>query len=235
MVLVVALSCAADGDERIELGGLRRACALVRMVDADYRIDVRMTPVTAFDESTNGAMNRAIARSCALQALARHLSKKPSVYLAVSGARIVNSRGDARSFELTLLVPKDGVNVLDRRPAPDGEKQETILADPTLFNRGAEYAQTIFQLERALDGALDSLKATDRSKFESLARKVDTAYARLGKEIRADLELSDIGSDLDPDDKSEREQVLARLARSRQRLKARLERIRNDLSSQEKP
>jgi hypothetical protein len=241
---MVALTVADAGD-RIELGGLRRASARVRTVANDYRIDVRMTPITAFDEATNRTMNGEIARSCALQALARHLSKKPSVYLTVSGARVVKCRVEGKSFELTLLVPTERVKVIDGDAPPklDGEKAERVLADASLFTRKAEYETTIFHLERALNRELDALIARQkvdpqgaaRARFEALGEKIDAACQRLGKEIRGDLELSDIGSDLDPDDRSERDQLLSQLARSRQRLRARVDEALKKLPEVERP
>jgi hypothetical protein len=239
MGLVLVLSGAADAEESIDLGGLRRASARIRTVGDEYRIDVRMTPIVGFDESTNREMNQGIARACAIKALARHLKQKR---LVVSGVRILKSRGDEKSFALTLQVPTDRVRVVDAE-TPSDRNADLVVGDGSLFTRKAEYEQTILQLEQTLARELDMLVArrktdpesVDRASFGSLCKKIDVDFERLGKEIRGDLELSTIGSDLDPDDPSERDQLLKQLARSRERLRTRTDEVLKALSRSEKP
>jgi hypothetical protein len=169
-----------------------------------------------------------MARSYALQALARHLGKKRSDYLVLSGARVTGSRGDAKSFALTLQIPKDRVKIVDSPPKVAREDGEILLTDTSLFQRKAEYERTILQLEKTLGGELKELKEMpDAIRIDTLARKIATCFDRLNKEVRSDSELSTIGSDLDPDEKSERDQVLAQLAQSRQRLQKRLDEVKD--------
>jgi hypothetical protein len=239
VVLVLAASGAAGAEGSIELGGLRRASAHVRRIGPDYRIDVRMTPITAFDESTNRAMNLEIARACALKALARHLSKKR---LVVSGARILTPRSAGGSFQMTLQVAADQVKIVDADVPPE-RRPDQLLGDDCVFTRKAEYEQTILHLERILTGELQRLISKRKmhpegggpAQLKSLGKKMDADFERMAKYIRSDLELSTLGSTLDPDDQSERDQLLAQLARSRRRLRARLDEILKTLPREEKP
>src|SRR5947209_1266583 len=76
---------AASEPSALELGGLRKVRTSIAVVADDYRIEVRMLPVTTFDKATNARLNRDKARTFALVALAKHLGGGKDMGLLISG------------------------------------------------------------------------------------------------------------------------------------------------------
>jgi hypothetical protein len=236
LVLLIAIghfaALAAAGPRAEEPGGARRVEANVRTVGDEYVIQVRFLAIGCFDRATNRDMNLGLGRSFALQALARRLSDKQKVELVVSGARTTASKLQGKTFSLTLRVPLDGVKVVEAREdaggatpqAPDGESVQRATVDPSTGSRKGQYESMIGQLGQLLSEEWKGIRsaaapdAPPAEKFETFRKKLQTSFDQLAGEIRDDLELTSLGSDLDPDSKGEKDQLLARLKSERERL-----------------
>jgi hypothetical protein len=231
----IAVLAAADppADAR---GGPRRLEAVVRTEGDVYLIQVRFLAIACFDRTTNRDMNLGLGRSYALQALARQLSGKQKVELVVSGARTSDSKEDGKTFSLTMRVPRTGVKVVETREAStgaasgeDGESVQRATLDTSTGTPKARYETMIVQLGKLhredwkrlrARSAPDALPA---DKIETLRKKLETSFGQLADEIKDDLELTNIGSDLDPDAKGEKDQLLASLKSEREKLLRQLE------------
>jgi hypothetical protein len=226
LILATGAPPAADS------GGLRQVRTTVETVGEDYRIQVRFLAVACFDRATNQEMNLGLGRSFALEALARRLSGKDKVELLVSGARTTDSRQDGKTFTLTVQVPQAGVKVVDSREARGGTKSEEAEAevvqqagaDSSTGSRKGQYEKMIHQLGRLLGKEWQRIRseagqdAPPAEKVEAFQKKTATAFDKLAAEIGNDLELTNLGSDLDPDSKGEKDQLLAVLKREREAL-----------------
>jgi hypothetical protein len=191
-----------------------------------------MLAVRCFDDATNAEVNRSLARQYALQALARHLSGKPSAEFTVSGAREVRAgaEADGKSFALTLRVPRDGVALVSagRPPAPgEGAKAgaERVVADDALSQRKGEYLQMIADWGAVSEAGLgDAVRKADddpnglAGAVAAFKKQVRANAAALAEEIKADPHLFSLGSDLDPTDRSDKDRLLAALEREQKRL-----------------
>jgi hypothetical protein len=226
---------AADEPQTIDLGGLRQVKAVIRRDRQNYAIDVHFLPVSCFDKVTNQEMNVSLGRSFALQALARHLSDKPSVELVVSGARTTAGVASGKLFAVSVQVPRDGVQVVDK---PEGvtespaeasgdaarDRSERASSDPSTLTRKGQYDAMIAELGKMLDKDLRRLRAETAperpaaERVDAFQKKLDGAFDRLAQEIKSDLELTNLGSDLDPELKGDKDALLARVARARERL-----------------
>jgi hypothetical protein len=236
LAVFLAVALASNGPATIELGGLRKAQAVVNLDGDQYEIKVRFLSVTCFDQSTNQEMNLSVGRSLALQALARHLTARPNVELIVSGARTTETALAGRNYSLTLKAPRDGVKIVegpgtsDKGSAAAPAVAGTELASGRGLTRRAQYEQTIAQLNTILRNEFNRLNAEaapDRpssAQLESFEKKVTTTFEQLAQEIKDDIELTNLGSDLDTDAKAkgEKDQLLESLAAARQRLLAEL-------------
>jgi hypothetical protein len=226
------LSLATGAPPAADSGGLRQVRAAVETAGDDYRIQVRFLAVACFDRATNQEMNLELGRSFALEALARRLSGKEKVELLVSGARTIDSRQDGKMFALTVQVPRTGVKVVEVREASgttkseqtDGEAVQQASADASNASRKGQYEKMILQLGQVLRkewkriGSQAGQDAPPAEKVEAFRKKIATSFDQLAAEVRNDLELTNLGSDLDPDSKGEKDQLLATLKREREAL-----------------
>jgi hypothetical protein len=216
--------------------GPRRVEAAVRTEDDAYLIQVRFLAIGCFDRTTNRDMNLGLGRSYALQALARRLSDKQKVELVVSGARTTDSELNGKFFSLTMRVPRTGVKVVETREASsgaasgeDGESVQRATLDNSFGGRKARYEIMIAQLGKLHRESWKRLQAAaapdapSAEKTDTFRRKLETSFDQLASEIKGDLELTNIGSDLDPDAKGEKDQLLASLKSEREKLLRQLE------------
>jgi hypothetical protein len=211
---------------------MRQVRASVKTVGDDYFVQVRFLAVGCFDKATNQEMNIGLGRSFALEALARHLSEKKKVELLVSGARTGDTWQDGKFFTLTIKVPQAGVKVLDAQEVsrvgksdePDGEKVQLADGDESTTSRKAFYEKTIVQLGKVLRKDWKRIRveaapdAPPGEMVEAFRRKLSASFDQLAGEIRRDLELTNLGSDLDADSKGEKDQLLATLKSEREGL-----------------
>ena len=109
-------SAAAD-PVAIDLGGIRQARATVTQEDGAWVLTLKMTPIGCFPTSMNDALNRDKARLFGLQALAKHLSGDFPNGITVRGVRVVSAELDGEMYDLTLQVPRDGIEAV---PKPNG-------------------------------------------------------------------------------------------------------------------
>src|SRR5262249_28088751 len=127
--------------------------------------------------------------------------------------------------------PRDGVKVVDTPVASDaagGETNEDGVVrtniDKGTRSRKAEYEVMIAQLERLLGNEWKRLRTEAgpdgpaAEKVEAFRKKVNTSFDQLAGEIQGDLELTNLGSDLDPESKGEKDQLLGLLNRRRESL-----------------
>jgi hypothetical protein len=204
--------------------GIRQVQAAVKLVGDDYQVRVRFLAVGCFDKATNREMNLEMGRSLALEALGRQLSDKPKLELVVSGARTVDSRLEGKFFSLTVQIPRDGVKVIETAAASETAKGETnengvlrTSIDKGARSRKAEYEVMVAQLSQLLRNEWKRLRAeagpdeAAAEKIEAFRKKVNTSFDQLAGEIQGDLELTNLGSDLDPESKGEKDQLLALL------------------------
>lgn len=179
----------------VDLGGLRQAKAALTVLDSDYRIKVRMLPVSCFDSGTNARLNRDKARRLALQALAKHLSGKKSVELTVSGAQVEKFGTDGKFYTLSLRVPRDGVSMVREagEPPPAARKdRERVAFNDDLFTRKHDYTDSLEKLAGSLSSELEKAAKPDAS-----ADSFSLAIAEIEERETANLENleKEIGAD----------------------------------------
>jgi hypothetical protein len=214
-------------------GGPRRVEAVVRTEDDAFAIQVRFLAIGCFDNTTNRDMNLGLGRSYALQALARQLSDKQKVELVVSGARTTGSELNGKFFSLTMRVPRTGVKVVEASAGTasgdQGESVQRATLDTSTGTPKARYEIMITQLGKLHREEWNRLQAAagrdapSAEKIETFRKKLATSFEQLAGEIKDDLELTNIGSDLDPDAKGEKDQLLASLKSEREKLLRQLE------------
>jgi hypothetical protein len=204
---------ARAGDEKseavtIDLGGLRQARAVVTVAEGNYLIKVRMLPVRCFDDALNAELNRDKARELALQALARRLSGKPFVELAVSGARVEKAGPDGKFYALTLRVPSEGVALVrtgDKPPAVEKPERKTgvdqVLFQSDFFTRKRDYLNTVDKMAAILAADLRSAEEAVKKqptsdafylKIAELVDRCEKNFDGIRREIKADRLLLDI-------------------------------------------
>jgi hypothetical protein len=235
-LLLGLLLVTLESPETVDLGGLRKAQAVVNLDGDQFEIKVQFLPVKCFDKTTNQEMNLGVGRGLALQALARHMAGKRSVNLVVSGARTVESSLSGKTFMLTLRVPREGVKIVDAADTggtsaavPEGERAEASHADTSKLTRRGEYEQTIAELGIVLGKELKQIQAEagpdkpSSERIDSFRKKLQTSFDQLAQVIKDDIELTSIGSDLDSTSKSEKDQLLDALSAARDRLARKLD------------
>jgi hypothetical protein len=217
----------------IDLGGLRQGRAVVAVVDSDYVIRVRMLPVRCFDDALNIELNRDKARALALQALARRLSGKPFVELAVSGARAEMAGPDGKFYALTLRVPSDGVVLVragDKPPTVEKPARKTgvdqVVFQSDFFTRKQDYLNTVDKMAAVLAADLRADEEADKKeptrdafyvKVADLEERCERNFDGISREIKADRLLLDV----------EKEEVEKALSQQKQQLIDRLKKAVN--------
>jgi hypothetical protein len=233
-LLLVTFAVAGADADTIDLGGLRKVQATVSAADENYRIQVRFLAVACFDQATNREMNLGLGRSFAFQALARHLAGKGDAELVVSGARTTASEQSSKSFTMTLEVPRAGVQIVAREthalPAkPDehaADAPEVVTTDSSTLTRKGQYEKMIAELGALLQKEIKALRAESApatEKVDALKKRLSETFGKLEQEIRGDLELTNLGSDLDPNNKGDRDQLLDNLAKMREKIQHELD------------
>jgi hypothetical protein len=233
LLILAATLAVADGDT-IDLGGLRKVQATVSATDQNYTIQVHFLAVACFDQATNREMNLSLGRSFAFQALARRLAGQRAAELVVSGARTTGSEQSGKSFSMTLEVPRAGVQIVAKdahssTPKPDdhgADGAELVTTDDSALTRKGQYEKMISELGVMLQKEIKALHAESApaaDKVDALKKRLNETFAKLEQEIRGDLELTNLGSDLDPNNKGDRDQLLDSLAKMRQKLQQELD------------
>lgn len=219
---LVDASVAAADPVVFNLGGPRKVVAKISIVGEEYRIDVRMLAVQAFDNAMNDRLNREKARILALQALVRHVSGKNEAEASVSGVRILASGTDKSYFTLTLALPMDKFSLVEastpRKPNsggkfPDGE--ERLKWKSELFTKKDDYFRTIEVLKSEF---LNDIARAAKAPKEFDTRIADTevssakAFDALRKEIASEILLLTIEmEELNGKAKDAEQQVMTRL------------------------
>jgi len=192
----------------IDLGGLRQARAVVTVAEGDYLIKVRMLPVRCFDDALNAELNRDKARELALQALARRLSGKPFVELAVSGARVEKAGPDGKFYALTLRVPSDEVTLVragDKPPAVERTERKAgvdqVLFQSEFFTRKRDYLNTLEKMTAVFTADLRTAETTAKTRppnnafflaVAELEERCEKDFEGIGRDIKADRLLLDV-------------------------------------------
>jgi hypothetical protein len=233
-LLVLAIALAVADAVTIDLGGPRKVQATVTATDDSYSIQVHFLAVACFDQATNRDMNLGLGRSFAFQGLARHLAGKGDVELIVSGARTIGSDQSGKSFSMTLQVPRAGVQVVAKDANSPGSKpdehasdaSELVTTDTSALTRKGQYEKMIAELGAMLQREIKALRADATpaaEKVDALKKRLNDTFGKLEQEIRGDLELTNLGSDLDPSNKGDRDQLLDGLTKMRQKLQQELD------------
>jgi len=228
-LFVLAIALAGTDGDTIDLGGLRKVQATVSAADENYSIQVHFLAVACFDQATNREMNLGLGRSFAFQALARHLAGKGDVELVVSGARTIGSEQSGTSFSMTLAVPRAGVQIAAKDAHSSAAKHdeqasdapEVVTTDSSVLTRKGQYEKMIVELGVMLQKEIKASRAdtpTAADRLDALRKRLNATFGKLEQEIRGDPELTNLGSDLDPNSKGDRDQLLDGLAKMRQKL-----------------
>lgn len=222
----------AEGRQQtVELGGPRRAKAVVDDDGSDYLIETQMLAVVCFDPLTNSCLNEQKARLLALRALGRYLFGEKPIRFAVAGSRVESTAGDGDWFRLTLRLPGDKVRLLNPAEGvePTGERSELVKNASSLFTRSQDYEETIEQIVFIHRARLrEALELESEGFYLAVAELEETGsrnLARLAAEINADLVLVSV----------EREPLAARVEAEIDRLQGALaEAVNHFESDQEK-
>jgi len=194
--VAVSSAVAAAAPVRIDLGGPREAIVTIDDDGEKYRLVVDALAVQAFDGTNDREANRALARSCALTALGRHLQVAPTQQLALGGVEAGPDEVSGRRFTMAFTVPRAAVKVVERAAEAaanlrlDPEFAPYLTADPLLMEtEGAKIVKLDAGLERMADepvrvlvlGVASSVlkdgSAADRRRAETVAR--NRAYAHI--------------------------------------------------------
>src|SRR5262249_26759125 len=138
-----------------------------------------------------------------------------------------------KTFSMTLQVPRAGVQIVARQThaaaKPDehgSDAPELVTTDGSALTRKGQYEKMIAQLGALLQKEIKALRAESTApaeKVDALKKRLHETFVKLEQEIRGDLELTNLGSDLDPNNKGDRDQLLDGLAKTRQKLQQELD------------
>lgn len=161
-----------------DFGGTRQAKVTLTIGKDDYLVKVTMKPIKVFDNATNNLLNSQKARELGYLALAKHLSDKDSVVLIVSGAVALKDAEEAKTYSLTLRVPRDGVSLGKE------EREEAAMAKETA--KGIERIAVLFKLETCKQDYEKTIQMLDRMMLSELKKcqrekDMDKFEAALGK------------------------------------------------------
>jgi hypothetical protein len=189
---------AMDDTHTIDLGGLRKAKAVLTVTPTEYVVKIRFLPVHCFDAATNAKINQEKARGLALQGLAKHLSTKESVEFSISGVQIGNSGLDGKFYTLGLRVPRKGVLVVEeRKKIPMKEGEDRLILKSDLFTRKRDYQNTLEQLASSILADIHAAvemgvkEETPREEFQLIISAIQKRSGKnlenLGREVNNDL------------------------------------------------
>ena len=182
----------------VNLGGPHKVEAKIFTLDGDYRVDVRMLAVKAFDTTTNNRINRDKARLLALQALIRHVSGKNEAEATISGVRIIATGTDKQFFTLTLALPKDkfllvqapaaaGKPPKENQPAgKTGAGAERLKWKSELFTKKDDFQRTIDLLKEQFVADIGIAEKAAKD-FEKRIAEIEERTAAAFKALRAEI------------------------------------------------
>ena len=229
----VYTSIAAPDPVSVNLGGPRKVEAKISTQDGEYRVDVRMLAVKAFDNATNNRINRDKARLLALQALIRHVSGKNEAEATMSGVRIIATGTDKQFFTLTLSLPKDKFMLVQAPAAavkPPKENQpagkpaavaERLKWKSELFTKNDDFQRTIDLLKEQF--IADIVVAEKAAKdFENSIAEIEERTAAAFKALRAEIAAENLLLTIEMEElvaktKNTESQVMAKLTQAVER------------------
>ena len=198
LTMIQSSSIAAPEPVLVKFGGPRKVEAKITTLDAEYRVDLRMLAVQAFDDATNNRVNRDKARLLALQALIRHVSGKNEAEASISGVRILATGIDKQFFTLTLAVPKAKFSLVQAaaaagnsppdhspagKPATDGER---LKWKSELFTKKDDFQRTIDLLKGQFAADIGMAEKPGNA-FEPLVAEIEERATTAFKAIRAEI------------------------------------------------
>ena len=217
----------------VNLGGPRKVEAKIFTLDGEYRVDVRMLAVKAFDNATNNRINRDKARLLALQALIRHVSGKNEAEATISGVRIIATGTDKQFFTLTLALPKDkfllvqapaaaGKPPKENQPAgKTGAGAERLKWKSELFTKKDDFQRTIDLLKEQFVGDIGIAEKAAKD-FENRIAEIEERTTAAFKALRAEIAAENLLLTIEMEElatnaKNTESQVMAKLTQAVER------------------
>lgn len=158
-VAIFVMSLPLSGDElpdHIQIGGPRKATAIVTEKDGDLIVTVEMRPVRCFDKATNALINREKSEAYGEIALGRYLrhSAHDDVRTELRGKAVDDAGLVGERFRLTMRVPKNGVSFSAVSSASDRNTisgdSASLLPGRSILDAKEDYITTTESLARSL-------------------------------------------------------------------------------------
>lgn len=181
------------GATEVQIGGMRRAHAVVTQDASGMVCKLSFIPVTCFDAAMNQTVNQQKARSYAILAMARLKGLADSTVLVpnlhpVTAPEVVEGR-------LTVTYHGDDIKVLDKCTANAGKPSNTKAADgegrkgpegSTLVGCVEDTRATLLSVAKAVEEQINQLSAGDKLDDDVVALEVSgqDAFERLTEEVK---------------------------------------------------
>jgi hypothetical protein len=205
LAAMLILTEASDATNTVDLGGIRKASASVRIEGDSYVIALRMLSVKCFDTATNARVNRDKGELYCLQAIMRYLGGKDEAATAtVSGVVIRQVATEGKFYCLTISIPRQQVRLsatVGREPIPKagaregngGNREKRSICVSSLLTRKQDYLATLHSLSQMICEDADAIvvmpKGEQLAAFIAIAdleERWEKSAAQLIVEARAD-------------------------------------------------
>ena len=133
----------AEDPTAIELGGPRKATAIITEAVDAYKIEVCLIPVRCFDSGMNRRLSQEKARSYAVEALIRHLGGGKRQSATMSNVEIIEARNAETRFVLVMRVPRKSVRLTEVTEGKAAAKPLEGNAPRSLLEAKDDYQETL--------------------------------------------------------------------------------------------
>ena len=181
-LISVCMTVLAEPPKTIDLGGPRKATVTITQADDVYEIEVSLIPIRCFDSGMNRRLSQEKARSCAIEALLRHLGDSKRQSATVSNVEIIDAKNTETRFILVMRVPRHGVLLTEATEANPIGKSQGGTARRSLLKAKDDYQDTLEVMKETLTDKLANF-------YEAISDAEElgvTRLASLSQEIKAD-------------------------------------------------
>ena len=224
-LLSVCTTILAEGPKTIDMGGPRKAKAVITQAEDAYELEVSLIPVRCFDPGMNRRLSQEKARSYATEALLRHLGGGKRQSATVSNVEIIEAKNAETRFVLVMRVPRKSVRLTDAEDAKPTAKSPEGNPRRSLLKAKDDYQETLELVTKMLSDDLPAFKGKLEDFYTAVSDAEELGVTRLkslSKEIKADRWLLT----------TEREELLRAVAVQEEgflsRLRTRVEEVESD-------
>lgn len=188
-LMSVCTTSLAEDPKTIELGGPRKATAIISQADDAYELEVSLIPVRCFDSGMNRRLSQEKARSYATEALLRHLGGGKRQSATVSNVEIIEAGIVEARFVLVMRVPRKSVQLTDAKDVKPTTKSPEVNLRRSLLKAKDDYQETLEIVTQTLTADLPKSNSKLPEFYQGVSDAEELGVTRLtslGKEVKAD-------------------------------------------------